>query len=1180
MNENGPYFEYYQRKNNEWILDPKQKEINQEEKVGLSDSNILCNLQDKCISVPEKIGDKCESMEINKMELQQSLLKDVLNEFDEKYYQSKTEFEEKINIKYNYLFEILRIVVKIENDKMLQFNNQKYKIGYKLSQQDAELTNISTVISPFAKYRDLILGQTDFIKKQQDIIQFAKICTRTFFEDGVGPLGIQESPHWLYCIETNTELLPAFKLGLAAAYMNDTGNYDTYMETIIKEIGTLSDDRDKWVDKFSGYTITYIDFNDEEGYQGGFKVTSRGVLEEDIGDKIGANIQTQKQVLKLETPESKMISNVVNTISIAMGINIEYQKDFIINGVTEILKNTLPKEEDYKKRIKELSNKPNAKLPMSYEDLYYTSILYYTLGMFLIAAQTSIPSVKTRKTFPGCVRSFTGYPFDGAGDLTSLKYLSCICYQIRKNVAKPWYVLKGAKEEYIANKISLVINEHLLKLPEVKQKMNEKNEYLLSNPDQEIPQELNVANWTQFLPPLTPFKIKNLVNISNEFKKSLLDNLKSGSKKQEEQILVVDSKIIQFSLAIQERIQEIVKKKDLTLSKINNEYYLENSCCQQKNVDVVSTIGYFEREDPRITEYNQIVNGLSNILQDIASYSKAELLYSPINTKNIYPAIKKEFDNKTIYNAFIQFCHFNSLLPIPEDLLPFCNTKPQNITNISESRDEIIKKLKESGVQYSLESFLRMLQIVCRNNIVDIEIDKPLISSLRKLNALLEEMNDENEEIVEPSLRKLLLKAMDTFEIASDVTTPEIKDLNNFLIKQTNIMKLDVIDFINTNKGRDVTRKKLNNVVNFIKIVSDWRSKDETSIYRFTNFFQSFIVNFVKIFPNIILNKVDYKENIIPNYLGLSKNHQKEIKNDISNYYEKLRKFYGVPSLNNILQNIQASCENLIALSKNTPTFVTTHKNGKEMKPIFDERTSKLLFEYYFFRVLIQYTYLCDDDNMIVREVRKQQEVQDLFSVEYLDEANASLDINMSTENAFETDITILKGDKRELKNKVANLMIEFLLIMESHKDVVDISYDDVLDRVFKLKEKEKDIITDRLKVMTDEMRDADTILKVNKLGVWSKGLQKGLTSYVKETYDEEREFMDQMMQYEKQAQRKLKNSDYDATSNAFVLDDFIDEIEREADIEREAYDMTGYTEYYMDGLFEGDEVDNYDDFE
>ena len=217
---------------------------------------------------------------------------------------------------------------------------------------------------------------------------------------------------------------------------------------------------------------------------------------------------------------------------------------------------------------------------------------------------------------------------------------------------------------------------------------------------------------------------------------------------------------------------------------------------------------------------------------------------------------------------------------------------------------------------------------------------------------------------------------------------------------------------------------------------------------------------------------------------------------------------------------------------------------------------------------------------MIVREVRQTQEVQDLFSVDYIDEANASLDINITIGNTTETDITILKGDKRELKTKTANLMMEFLLIMESHKDVVDISYDDVLDRIFKLKEKEKDIITDRLKIMTDEERDADTILKVNKLGMWSKGLQKGLTTYVKETYDEEREFMEQMLQYEKQAQKTLRTNNLDATSGGFVLDDFIEEIERDAEIEKEAYDMSGYTEYYMDGEFEGDEVDNYDDFE
>ena len=31
----------------------------------------------------------------------------------------------------------------------------------------------------------------------------------------------------------------------------------------------------------------------------------------------------------------------------------------------------------------------------------------------VIAIQTSIPSMKSKKTFPGCIKSFTGYPLNG-----------------------------------------------------------------------------------------------------------------------------------------------------------------------------------------------------------------------------------------------------------------------------------------------------------------------------------------------------------------------------------------------------------------------------------------------------------------------------------------------------------------------------------------------------------------------------------------------------------------------------------------------------------------------------------------------------------------------------------------------------------------------------------------------
>ena len=113
---------------------------------------------------------------------------------------------------------------------------------------------------------------------------------------------------------------------------------------------------------------------------------------------------------------------------------------------------------------------------------------------------------------------------------------------------------------------------------------------------------------------------------------------------------------------------------------------------------------------------------------------------------------------------------------------------------------------------------------------------------------------------------------------------------------------------------------------------------------------------------------------------------------------------------------------------------------------------------------------------------------------------------------------------------------------------------------------------------MTDEERDADTILKVNKLGVWSKGLQKGLTTYVKETYDEEREFVEQMLQYERKAQRTIRESNMDDGNLDIVLDDLMEETERENEIEQEAYDIGGYTEDYLDGQFEGDDVD-YEDY-
>jgi hypothetical protein len=110
---------------------------------------------------------------------------------------------------------------------------------------------------------------------------------------------------------------------------------------------------------------------------------------------------------------------------------------------------------------------------------------------------------------------------------------------------------------------------------------------------------------------------------------------------------------------------------------------------------------------------------------------------------------------------------------------------------------------------------------------------------------------------------------------------------------------------------------------------------------------------------------------------------------------------------------------------------------------------------------------------------------------------------------------------------------------------------------------------------MTDEERDADTILKINKLGVWSKGLQKGLTSYTKETYDDERELMDKITEIERNVRKNRNVTDENIDQ---YTEEYLEQMDSDAALENEAYDMSRMTEDYDDGNFESDEVDDYED--
>ena len=1080
---------------------------------------------------------------------------------------------------------------------------QKYKLGLKAEREDENGKPL--IISPYAKLRDLILGQQDFVKKQYDVIRFQNTFTREAYSDIISQ-GEKESPFWFYCIETNAKLLPTFIYTLAATWVNDPQKYLSVMDQIIKEIGVSGDDEESWVDKHSGFIITKENFSTDEGFDEGFRVSTRAILEEDAEDKIknalmekGVGISDKERKIVQNTPEMRSINNIINAICTSMGISLESEKEWMISDIVELLRQNIPNEGDYNKQVKEMANK--GKPIPSFKEFYNTLLLYYTLGLILIAIQTNIPSIRTKRTFPGCIRSFTGYPFEGAGDLSSIQYLACIVYKIRSSV-EPWNVLARKKESVIANSIKDAIDKYLLQLDNVKRKTQEKMEYLLmGNGGQEIEQEYDIRKWVQYLPPLINFQIKGLQPVSPEFEKTLLHDLKSGSSQQSEKIGVLQGKAILFSLGIVEKINAIVEKKDVILRKMNNEPYLENACCNERSGEEkrVTTLQYFEKEDSSIAQYNQIVGRITNIFKDLFFYSSASLLYSPFNTKNIYPPVDLKFSERTIYKAFIDFCHFQSLKPIPEDLLPLCVDKPDYL-NSGENLTEIILKLKNDGRNYSYDHFLRLLQMVSRNRMIVMETEKPVITSIQSMRDVIEIVKDQND-TREKELMDLLNPLLDTYELGAEHSKTEIRNLNNYLSRSIDSLKAKIIDFLVKNKSENSTKNKIKAAMETIQTLNIWdlistsdepnkKRRENSTVYQILEFYKEYIENFVSVFPSIIKNRIHYDKIRVPNYWKLSRNHNQDIEKIVAEYYVNLQSFYGSRVITLLLDIVPDESEIILLLSNKTPCLSSIVKKGGEPEPpIFDERTSKMLFEYYLLKILKIYIDLTDDNRTIVvektdRNAQSQNVNNNTYNERILNEPLYTNDfveeIQLNQDTLDESNVwrnnNLFIGNKKELKQKTADLMIAFLEILQKNKEIIDVSYDKIKDRVFKLKQREKDSITDRLREFNDEKRDVNTLLKINKLGEWSKGLQKGLTVYVRENYDEERDFMEKMMQYERDFSRQPRN-----LKEGENMEDYLEQVVRDEDAEREAYDMSNITEDYMDG-YEPDgfeEEENYGDY-
>jgi hypothetical protein len=190
---------------------------------------------------------------------------EILKNFENKYDLSIEDIKGKINTNYENSKVRIQALININNKKHETINT------YLLSLEDPSVSQENKIVSPYIKLRDGILKMKDIAFKYSTIKKFCINFTRQAIKD--------EVPFWLYCIKTGQPLMPLFLLKLANVFINKQ-DFAKELDYICATQGTLSDDNNYWVDKYSGYIIKSIEFNTDEGYdEKGYKLYTSAVIE-------------------------------------------------------------------------------------------------------------------------------------------------------------------------------------------------------------------------------------------------------------------------------------------------------------------------------------------------------------------------------------------------------------------------------------------------------------------------------------------------------------------------------------------------------------------------------------------------------------------------------------------------------------------------------------------------------------------------------------------------------------------------------------------------------------------------------------------------------------------------------------------------------------------------------------
>lgn len=1155
---------YYKRVRNEWVVD---EEV--DENAFLDNNDLFCNMNKLCFR--NQKADNCENMSEAQKRLKKLAKQKLLNEFDDRFDISTEHIQEDRKEKVEKSMKFLKSMNLYQYIQRHKYAIKEYDIG-RLAK------DVNIVRSPYLQVRDKILGQGDFVKTQSDILRFVEMFCRDPMSEQLG-----EDSYMLYCRETNTPLLPTFMWELAQAFVST----DTYLEKlgeIIRKQGTISDDGDSIVDKHSGYVLRKIDNVQEQGYdEAGFKITTNDFLEEDVGQKfieMMVGKQSSKELV-FEDEETQMIFNLYRGIIKNIGIPLDSIQEDVIRMSKEIIVKYIVSKNNYEADAKSKEEKTKKRMP-PYEIYRNKSIILIVSSAILYNIQTAIPSFKIHKTFPGCVRSFDGFPNkEGSMENTlGLDYICCILMKMKTKSTKPWNSIKPLPLDVLKSQMIQMIQQAILQNNNYMEAYVKKAEYLVLHPDETIPSELSLQKWKQFLPPVIEYSVsKDLKEIPREYAKELVEMQVKGDRHQQKHAKIYSTKSMQFGLGIIEQINEIVKSKGFLLKTASQVYFTENACCNDRISK--TTLAYFEEENKSILQEKIMVKSWEKIIHTFQRRAKAPFLFDPRRTGLTYGSeLPTSHFEINIYAAFIHYCNLDDLRPIPQDLQGLF---PEKIPDYPKNAPmmEKIDFLKRHGKKFGIHHLQELMSIVNRRNLVQTYLHEDGVKKVQGLKDFLHYLEDrhgtDEDTIFNYSLREKLGVVLNKYNPRVMVyeDNDEIYALNNWL-SHANTNLLNRIEGYFQSHGK-IGPSKWNMYGEFLSNIHIW-NKD--SMFEVALFMRNSLFAFSKTLPEMITNKRSPHMQG-QKYMNLSSQHNKDVSFFIEEYYKGIDKFKQDKSLGIIINNVQQELVDLILFINLIPLQQPIVKNvqDKEMSfyCLFNKRTISMLYCYAYYSLFYEYMKCSENDDLLQMERLEKKEYRRNLIRENNDEFGNGIsneDYQDDAEADYSTErieIEIQLNNPEDLKYNICQLLFAYLDMDMKNKKMMDVSYKENENKVARSKLKEKKLITDFLRDLKPDERKVEDTNKMLKIGRWNVGLQKGLVKYDPNRYEEER----------KQLFEELNNMvdvneyhDVPVQRDSEELDDE-DEQDANAFYDEEAFNIDNYRGDDADGGYYEEDMDN-----